>query len=255
MAKINIIGSGNVAWHISNALTNTDFKVQQICSRNLASAKQMANTFGYEAVNTIKDFKLADAIILAVDDDEIGNVSKQLSNISDTVVVHTSGSVSIDTLLPHENRAVLWLIESLTKGEKVNYYKIPAIVHYSNAYSNNLVYEIAKSISNVVHILADKERRALHLGAVMANNFTNHLFTLLQNFTASNNIDFSLLHPIINSTFQNAQQKDPHVIQTGPAIRHDKATIDYHLEILKQHPQLKEIYTTFTNSIQSTHKA
>lgn len=255
MAKINIIGAGNVAWHISNALTNSNFEVHQIYSRNLASAKLMANTFGYLAVTSIKDFDPAEAIILAVDDDQIETVAKQLENIGDAVVIHTSGSVSIDALNPHQNRAVLWLIESLRKGEKVSYNQIPAIVHYSNAHSNNLVYEIAKSISNVVHILADNERRALHLSAVMANNFTNHLFTVLKNFTAEKNIDFSLLHPIINSTLHNAQQKDPFTMQTGPAIRGDNDTIDNHLAILQQQPKLKEIYKTFTSSIQKTHKA
>jgi len=55
MAKINIIGAGNVAWHISNTLTNTNFEVHQIYSRNLSSAQLMANTFGYHAVSSIKD--------------------------------------------------------------------------------------------------------------------------------------------------------------------------------------------------------
>lgn len=255
MANINIIGAGNVAWHISNALTNTNFEVQQIYSRNFSSAQQLANTFGYQAVNSIADFNDVTAIIVAVDDDQIENVAKQLGNVADTLVIHTSGSVSIDALLPHQNRAVLWLIESLRKDEKVAYKQIPAIVHYSNSYSNNLIYEIAKTISNVVHILADTERRALHLGAVMANNFTNHLFTLLKNFTASKDIDFTLLHPIINSTLQNAQQKDPFIMQTGPAIRNDKVTVDHHLKILQQNSNLEEIYTTFTKSIQHTHKA
>lgn len=253
MAKINIIGAGNVAWHISNALTNTSFEVQQIYSRNFATAQQLANTFGYQAESTIANFNDAKAIIIAVDDDQIENVAQQLGNVGDTLIIHTSGSVSIDALMPHQNRAVLWLIESLRKDEKVSYKQIPAIVHYANSYSNNLVYEIAKSISNVVHILADTERRALHLGAVIANNFTNHLFTLLKNFTDSKNIDYSLLHPIINSTLHSAQQKDPFTMQTGPAIRNDKATIDCHLKILEQNIHLKEIYTTFTKSIKATH--
>lgn len=253
MANINIIGAGNVAWHISNALTNTDFEVQQIFSRNFSSAQKMANTFGYQAVNALAYFKDAKAIIVAVDDDEIENVAKQLSNVGDTLVIHTSGSVSIDALLPHENRAVLWLIESLRKDEKIAYKKIPAIVHYSNSYSNNLIYEIAKTISNVVHILADTERRALHLGAVMANNFTNHLFTLLKKFSDEKNIDFNLLQPIINSTLYNAQQNNPLTMQTGPAIRNDETTIDHHLKILQQNANLKEIYNAFTKSIQNTH--
>ena len=41
-------------------------------------------------------------------------------------------------------------------------------------------------------------------------------------------------------------------VQTGPAVRHDKETIQKHLELLKNHPQLKNIYLLMTESIQQT---
>ncbi|MGQ0739432.1 MAG: DUF2520 domain-containing protein, partial [Bacteroidota bacterium] len=38
--------------------------------------------------------------------------------------------------------------------------------------------------------------------------------------------------------------------QTGPAMRHDKETIQKHLELLHNYPQLKNIYLLITESIQ-----
>lgn len=252
--KINLIGAGNVAWHLSNALANTDYTIKQIYSRTLDNAKKLANTFGYKVLNNHSDFDEAEAIILAVDDHQIETVARELSNPFNAVVIHTSGSVSIDALQTHQHAAVFWMIESLTSGEKTNYSQIPIIVHYSDTHSNTLVNELARTISSKVHILADIERRKLHLSAVMANNFTNHLFGLLKQYTQQNNLDFDLLKPIIDSTIRSAIEGDPLQLQTGPAIRGDHKTLEAHLSLLSQHKSIAAIYEALSNSIQQTHK-
>jgi len=252
--QINLIGAGNVAWHLSNAFSNTDYTIKQVYSRTFNKAQQLANTFGYEAVKNPTDFEEAEAIILAVDDNQIEAVANELPNPFNAVVIHTSGSVSIDALQAHKHAAVYWMIESLTANKKVNYSQIPIIVHYSDAHANNLVNELARTISSNVHILADTERRKLHLAAVMANNFTNHLFGLMKQYTFQNNLDFNLLKPIIDSTIESAVQGDPLALQTGPAIRRDYKTLQAHLALLEHHKPIAAIYEALSNSIQQTHK-
>lgn len=252
--NINLVGAGNVAWHICNALSNSDYNVKQVYSRTFQGAQKLANTFGFNAVKDTKDFDEVGAIILAIDDDQIEAASDALDNPFDAVVIHTSGSISIDALQKHKNAAVLWMIESLKTGEKINYSTIPIIVHYSNAYANNLVNEIARTISSKVHILADTERRKMHLSAVMANNFTNHLFALLKKYTNNNQLDFNLLNPIIQSTIASAINDNPLQLQTGPAVRRDHKTTQAHLKLLENDKAMTEIYEAMTNSIQKTHK-
>lgn len=251
---INLIGAGNVAWHLSNAFANTDYTIKQVYSRTLNKAQQLANTFGYEAVKKPADFDEAEAIILAVDDNQIETVANELPNPFNAVVIHTSGSVSIDALQIHQHRAVFWMIESLTTGKKMNYSQIPIIVHYSDTKANNLVNELARTISSKVHILADTERRKLHLAAVMANNFTNHLFGLMKEYTHQNDLDFNLLKPIIDSTIESAIEGDPLQLQTGPAVRRDHKTLQAHLDLLTHNKPMITIYEALSNSIQQTHK-
>jgi len=251
---INLIGAGNVAWHLSNALSNTDYRIQQIYSRTEDKARKLANTFGYQTVSQLSTFDEAEVFIIAVDDSQIEQVSLDLPNSFDAVVVHTSGSISIDVLQKHKNAAVFWMIESLTAKQKVNYAEIPIIVHYTSTYANNIVNELARTISSKVHILADVERRKMHLSAVIANNFTNHLFALMKRFANQNKLDFSLLQPIIDSTIQKAINGDPLQLQTGPAIRRDFKTIEAHLQLLNQDKILSKLYESLTQSIQQTHK-
>lgn len=252
--QINLVGAGNVAWHLSNALANTDYAIKQIYSRTLDKAQRLANTFGYEAVKQLTDFDEVEAIILAVDDNQIEQVANELPNPFNAVVMHTSGSVSIDALQTHQHAAVFWMIESLTAGKKINYSQIPIIVHYSDVRANNLVNELARTISSKVHILADTERRKLHLAAVMANNFTNHLFGLIKQYAQQNKLDFNLLKPIIDSTIHNAVDGDPLQLQTGPARRRDHKTLQAHANLLADNKSIASIYEALSNSIQQTHK-
>jgi len=251
---INIIGAGNVAWHLCNALSISSHKVQQIYSRTFASAQKIANTFGIDAIDDLYDFKKSDIIILAVNDDQIDDVSNQLNIDGDTVVLHTSGTVSIEVLNKHNNYGVLWLIETLSKEKTIPYDNITTITYYNNDKSKDVVYEIAKDISTNVHVLADAERQKMHLAAVMANNFTNHLYTRLEEWTKSNNLNFDLLKPIIKTTVNQLLQHSPATLQTGPAVRNDVETMDKHKAMLDAFVDTKAIYEIMSASIQSFHK-
>jgi len=39
-------------------------------------------------------------------------------------------------------------------------------------------------------------------------------------------------------------------VQTGPAMRHDNGTIQKHLFLLKQYPQLEKVYAFLSESIE-----
>jgi hypothetical protein len=44
------------------------------------------------------------------------------------------------------------------------------------------------------------------------------------------------------------------MLQTGPAIRDDSATIQKHLELLSSQPNLQKLYANMTESIQEFYK-
>ena len=75
--------------------------------------------------------------------------------------------------------------------------------------------------------------------------------TLCASYCKKEGIDFKQLLPLINETTHRLQEVSPAQAQTGPAIRHDAATINKHLELLKNHPQLQKIYQLLSESIES----
>ena len=85
--------------------------------------------------------------------------------------------------------------------------------------------------------------------AVMVNNFTNHLYALIEKYCKDEGLDFYLLLPLIQETAARLEDASPSKTQTGPAIRGDDATIEKHLDLLNKYPQLKKIYELFTESI------
>ena len=96
----------------------------------------------------------------------------------------------------------------------------------------------------------DDDRLKLHVAAVIVSNFTNHLYVLAAEYCIKEGLDFKQLLPLIEETSLRIKTSSPKEAQTGPALRHDKETIQKHLELLKGYPQLKNIYLLMTESIQ-----
>ncbi len=76
----------------------------------------------------------------------------------------------------------------------------------------------------------------------------------MQDYLTKENIDFSILQPLIQNTVDKLDLGSPEEMQTGPAIRDDQETIDSHLELLKNYPDLKEIYERVTEKIRKHYK-
>ena len=107
--------------------------------------------------------------------------------------------------------------------------------------------KFAKEFSGNAIELSEDKRQYLHVAAVFANNFTNHIIDLAAHYCEEHQIEFDWLKPLINQTMEKIQSNHPHDILTGPAVRNDQSTIQKHLELLK--PDQKNIYQALTKSI------
>ena len=81
---------------------------------------------------------------------------------------------------------------------------------------------------------------------MFVSNFTNHLYALGAEYCKKERTDFSLLVPLIKEVADRIEMYEPKSMQTGPAVRYDVTTIQKHLELLNNHPQLKNIYEVMT---------
>lgn len=253
--KLSIIGSGNVATVLGRLFKQNGFIINEVVSRNKTHALQLANELNAVCVDNISAlFKNSDVYIIAVNDDAVELLSNQLI-VDKKVVVHTCGSVSINVLKnASENFGVLYPLQSLRK--EISYSPgIPFLIDANNDDSKKIIQKLAKSISGNVTEANDEQRLKYHLSAVIVSNFTNHLFALTKQYCKTNNIEFSLLIPLIEETVNRLHKYDPGEMQTGPAKRNDQSTIQKHLTLLKNLPQLKDIYKIMSDSIIELNKA
>lgn len=108
---------------------------------------------------------------------------------------------------------------------------------------------LAKEISGQVHHYNTEQRLKIHLAAVFANNFVNHLFHIASDIMESSDIDFNLLKPLIKETIEKISHLSPAEAQTGPAKRNDQKIMKQHMEMLKDQPKLQNLYRELSQMI------
>jgi len=255
--RIVILGSGNVATHLSEALLNAGFSVLQLWKRG----------------EVLRD---ADVYFIAVSDDAIEEVSKLIPD--GKLFAHTSGSVEL------ARGGVFYPLQTFTKNIDVDWGDIPILIENpvgagfarpgtdfhprpagtpaSGGYGTDvdpslcsgqaprasgfgtdcksapagMLVDIAKKISTNVQMTTPEQRRQLHLSAVFACNFTNHLWTVAEQLLNEKDLSFDLLKPLIYQTVRKIENCSPRDVQTGPGVRGDLKTIARHREMLAVPP-------------------
>ncbi len=251
--KISIIGSGNVATIFSRVLFNNQHEIIQIASRNIDHAKQLSQETGanYCTLHELNTHE-ADIYIIAVSDNGLIEIGKTLK-LGNKPVYHTAGSVSIHTLQNvSANYGVVYPLQSLRK-EMNEIPPIPLMIDANNKVTMSLIQELASTISHQVEIANDEKRIKMHVAAVFACNFTNHLYQMSADYCEKHGLDFNLLYPLINETAQRIKNVLPLSVQTGPAIRKDMETIHKHLNMLHDLPEHEEIYKKMSELITKTY--
>jgi len=250
--KIVFIGSGNIAHFFAGRLHNKGHEIIQVYSRTKANGSALASLTGASVTDRLDDISTeADLYILAVKDDVLQQVAGKL-DFGSKPVIHCAGAVSLDVIQhASEKRAVIWALYSIQKNNLPRIPDVPLIVEGSDREVEELARSIALDISTNVVMASYKQRQVLHLNAVFANNFTNHLLAITESICADNALPFSILHPIIVQTVQQLSGSLPSERQTGPAVRHDQDTMNKHLELLAQYSsKWQEIYRDISASIQ-----
>jgi len=251
--NVVMIGSGNVAWHLAPALENIGHKVAAVYSRNRSHAKALTKKL-YEAtpVDSL-DFGELDAslFVIAVSDQAIEEVAKELILPEEAMVVHTSGSQSLDSLgyVPTDQIGVFYPLQTFSKSKRVDFTNIPLLIESDDDFTKRSLLKIANQLSKKVLHVDSEDRKALHISAVFACNLTNHLFTIAGKLLADKQLDFNLLKPLITETINKSLEIGPQNAQTGPAIRDDHETLEKHMEYLEDNEDYKEIYRLITQNI------
>ncbi len=254
--KIVLIGAGNVATHLGRRFVEVGEEVVQVFSRKILKAGELALELGAGYTNGLEGVvKNADLYVIAVHDDAIGEVAAELfaSGITDKLFAHTSGATPMwvlgEVASRHRRVGVFYPVQTFSKIRQPDFNKIPICVTASQPDDLAVLMQLAINTSPYCYPISDQQRATLHLAAVFVNNFTNHLFTIGENILKGSDMPFEMLLPLIQETVEKLENGPPATMQTGPAIRHDTATIEQHLRQLEGQSDLQEIYRILTQSI------
>lgn len=246
---LGIVGSGNVASHLSRALQSNGIEIKWISSRNTTTGKELA-----EACNTVYHSQFpsesVDLILICVADDSIQSVINACPKNAN--IAYTSGTVALNSLQSNSDfTGVFYPMQTFTKGTELNIFEVPFFIESSNPTFSQALFDLAWRISHAVEFADSEKRKNMHVSAVMVNNFTNHILYQAQQYALQHDIEWKVFLPLLKETVRKLEHASPYDAQSGPARRHDNHTIEQHLSQLKGYPH--DIYKIISDSIQSTY--
>lgn len=248
--KIVIIGSGNVAYHLAKAFTQNNIEVSQIFGRNEVELNKISEELNVPY--STKELADADLYLISVSDSAVEQVS-DLIKTEKALVAHTSGSLPIETLNGDYRKASFYPLQTFSKTKNLEYSKIPFFIEAENQIDEKSLFELASLISDNVETSDYEKRKYIHLTAVFACNFVNHLFARAKEISDSQDLDFNYFIPLIDETVEKIHHLEPKSAQTGPAVRGDERVLKLH-EVLITNEEHRKIYNTMNESIQKMYQ-
>ena len=246
MRNIVLIGSGNVASHLGLHLLKKGHNIKQVWSRQLIHAEVLAEKLNSIATDDLCNIENADLYIVSVKDDVLSSVIQQLEVNN---IIHTSGAIGLEVFNNRsKNYGVLYPLQTFNKNIKLDLSQTPMCIEANNKLFENHLMNIGDDLSNQVITMNSKQRQQLHIAAVFACNFTNHMYSIADSILAKSDINFKLLLPLINQTVKKLNQNKPSQVQTGPAKREDKKIMQSHINNISS-KESKEIYKLMSNAI------
>ena len=248
--KIAILGSGNVAYHLAKMFNEKNIPISQIFGRNEKDLQEISEQFEIPFSTT----ELADAELyfIAVNDDAVAAISKNIKN-QNSLVAHTSGSLPKEILEGNYRKASFYPLQTFSKSKMLQYSEIPFFVEAENEADSQILENLALKISEKVMKSDYEKRKYIHLTAVFACNFVNHLFARAKEISDSQQIPFHYFLPLIKETTSKIEKIEPKLAQTGPAIRNDEKILQLHEALITEQEHLK-IYQVMNESIKKMYE-
>ena len=253
--RIGLFGTGRVASQLAPALVAAGHQIAFVWSRTAAAAANLAATLpGTPALATLSPpLPLADVYLLAVPDAAVEPLLASIPWPEGALVAHLAGALplSIFAAQPVVRGGVLYPLQTFSPGRAVDWPTVPLCIEAATPDAEATLRALAESLSRHVLRLNSAQRLKLHVAAVFANNFTNHLLGIADALLAEAALPPELLAPLVRETVAKALANPPFTVQTGPAVRHDTPTLAAHHAALAAHPAWQALYAQLTASIQA----
>ncbi|MBN3520614.1 DUF2520 domain-containing protein [Algoriphagus lutimaris] len=251
--KIAILGAGNVAWHLAPAIEDAGHEVTEVYARDLSCARKITERVYTAEPKDELDFSESEAeiFILAVSDQAIPELADSVILPEGSILVHTSGAMPLDVLgySSATYTGIFYPLQSFTKSRKIDFEDVAFLLESDDEETLQKLRKLAKSMKSHYYNVRSKDRLAIHVAAVFASNFTNHMIRMSEEIMRRQGLDFEMLKPLIIEQISKALQIGAKNAQTGPASREDYETLENHHRFLNYNESFAEIYRLISQDI------
>lgn len=251
-SNIAFIGAGKIAYSLIAALTQAQYSMVSIISRNKFSAQKLAEKFKIphhsNRLNSLN--QNIEIFFLTVPDNQIEKVAKSLSklnlNFEQSFFVHVSGALNIDELKSLKkkkgNVASFHIMQTFPSQSIVDIKNCSVAIETESRKAKYFLTMLATNLKLKPFFLKPDKKIYYHLAGVFASNF------LVGNFSASEKMFklteaektnfLSVINSTVNSTLSNVRNVGPAKALSGPVERGDFETVEKHLKALKKKDKL-----------------
>ena len=235
--SITIFGIGRIGGALEKSLSNSGYPIHSTFSRNTFPEKEE---------------DLGEVIFLTIHDREIAELAKKIalkcSSFQGKYVIHCSGTLDLLVLQPLAD-----------KGAKTaSFHPLKAVTKDDDSFTGvwfdmdgdasalTLLKKITKDLKAECFEINPEAKPLLHAAAVVSSNYLVTLLKLATDIANAGDIDRDIalqaLLPLTESSLENIKEKGFEGSLTGPIARGDVDTIQRHVKILKNHPELLSVY-------------
>ena len=246
--KIAVIGAGNVAYTLCKILKNKGMEPYCVLVRNHEKAEIVRKDLNVVVVSDYEKVLKSDFLIIAVKDDAISEVASHLVDYKG-LAVHTSGTKPSELLEGIERYGVFYPLQTMSKECEISLEDVPLLIYANSPEDLIRLHGFASLLSSKVEYCDDGQRKAIHLAAVFVSNFTDVMLEIGDNILKDNELNLSIMQPLVQEVIRKSFAMSPERALTGPARRGDLATIQEHERMLANSPKELAIYKMLTDYI------
>ena len=246
--RVAIIGAGRIAYSLAFALIKNGYEVSTVVSRNIDSAKQLAQKFSVKRFSTDITVipKATRLFFLAVPDGEIEKTTKSLTQLNHkfekSLFIHLSGSADASVLNYLKKKGAITgsihPMQTFPSKKVVSLKNVFAAVEANNEKTFQSLADICLELKMIPFRINSEHKTLYHLAGVFASNFLagnlNTSKILLMQNEIPEEMFFDILNSTIYSTLDNIKKHGSANALSGPVERGDIKTIKKHISSLKK---------------------
>lgn len=254
---VAIIGAGRLGTTLAVALSRKSYTITSLVARSVKSARKSATLLDEEtqvlAAKDLASLRPADVYLITTPDDQIARVAAQLARVEtkrQPAALHTSGALSAEVLAPLRKKG--WRTGSIHPLVSVSGSDSALDGAFWSVEGDKAALRLAKTIVRDLggksFSIRSEDKPLYHAAAVMSAGNVVALFDvaleMLVDCGLSRKMARSILQPLITSTVESLETKDPAEALTGTFSRGDLETVKRHLRALKNAklPEALELY-------------